>query len=119
MEVYDIRVCPKCGFEDPPYWRKGQGDHYGDMDICRIEDLDFDNPGLAKELREKLEVFDKDYAYRLTLPRKIWVKRRWLQIFKVQGWKPIPYDREAKKRDIKQKKLFETKIMGLEGKKQC
>jgi len=83
-----MRVCPKCGFEDPPYWRKGQGDHYGDMDICRIEDLDENQPEVAKALREHGEFFDDYYAYRLTKPRKIWVKRRWIGIYKFQGGNP-------------------------------
>jgi hypothetical protein len=79
------------------------------MDICRIEDLDENQPEVAKALREHGEFFDDYYAYRLTKPRKIWVKRRWIGIYKFQGWKPIPYDHDAKKRNRNQTKLLEVK----------
>lgn len=107
-----MRVCPKCGYVDPQYWRKGQGDHYGDTDICRLEDLELNEPELAKVLKGNRESFDEHYAYKL-LGKGVWVRRRWLEIYKIQRWKMIPYDRDAKKRaeaklGLKQKKLLEV-----------
>jgi len=63
-----MRVCPKCGYRDPPYWRPAR--HRYISDICHITDLDVNEPELAKKVR----VFgrapnyycDGKYYYRLT-----------------------------------------------------
>lgn len=82
-----MKVCPDCGFVDPLCWHlQGRGGR--DIEYCRVDELEIDEPELAKELREKKETQDKNYAY--ILSDKGYVRRRWLPIWKVQGWKNIP-----------------------------
>ena len=66
-----MRVCPKCGFHDPWFWR-GSGVYPG-MEFGRLSEVEQEYPELAKELKEarkqkgaKNFVFDKDYCYHLT-----------------------------------------------------
>lgn len=82
-----MRVCPKCGFKDPPYWRPAKMHNpSGDIDICRIDDLIFNESKLGKELDTQRDsvIEDEQYAYLLT-KRARWVRRVSLQIFKDCG----------------------------------
>ncbi len=60
-----MRVCPKCGFVDPPYW--GHSKFSAWIDLIEFADFKELYPELAKKLEqgEKL-VEDKDYYYRRT-----------------------------------------------------
>ena len=40
-----MRVCPRCGFEDPPCWRQNRW--VSDVSYCRIEDFQKEYPSLA------------------------------------------------------------------------
>jgi hypothetical protein len=84
-----MRVCPKCGFIEEMEWHPTTWKSAQYIDCCRLSDLENIDPALAKELLDKSECVKGIYAYRLTKP-KVWVLRRWLPIFKVQGWKEIP-----------------------------
>ena len=56
-----MRVCPKCGYKDPAYWRHVR--HRLLTDYCHISDLDFNDPELAAIIREKKDVILRDYIY--------------------------------------------------------
>jgi len=60
----EMRVCPKCGFVDPPEWKHSKYSYW--IDNCRLEDLKTMNPSLAKTLEDQGHAKDKDYVYRLT-----------------------------------------------------
>ena len=107
-----MRVCPVCGYVEeidwhPTTWKSAQY-----IDCCRLADLENLNPKLATELKVawknnpgKGTVIEGIYAYRITKPG-IWVFRRWIEIFKIQGWKEIPCEQHKPKKlllDVNQK----------------
>ena len=60
-----MRVCPKCGYVDPPYWRHSRFSYW--LDIIEVENLALVKPELAKILKKEKKGFvveDKDYYYR-------------------------------------------------------
>jgi len=60
-----MRVCPKCGFVDPPEWRHSRYSYW--IDFCKTEDFKCLEPEMAKELLNgKKTVEDKNYVYRMT-----------------------------------------------------
>ena len=60
-----MRVCPKCGYIDPPEWKHCKYSYH-------IDNISFDNfkqlyPELAKNFKRGGDLTeDKDYVYRLT-----------------------------------------------------
>lgn len=105
-----MKVCPECGYEDPPCWRPGVPKRRA-IDVCTIDDLDIWQPELAKKLRSDNEVFTKYYAYRLRPSG--WVTRRPMTLYKQMKWREPPMEKVARKyirsksRDSRQKPLFE------------
>lgn len=72
-----MRVCPECGYRDPPIWRPAKMHNPGgEVDIARIDDVQVWHPEIAKELREKrgTVVCDGHYAYLLG-KKAVWVRR--------------------------------------------
>ena len=60
-----MRVCPKCGYTDPPYWRHSKFSSW--IDLCEYEDFKEMHPDLAQRLEDgEQNVEDKDYVYRRT-----------------------------------------------------
>lgn len=91
-------ICPKCGYHDPPCWR----DPYSrgtEVDYTRIEELKEYQPEIASSLlnaplREKnpiREIVIGFYAYGLW--KSGYVRRRYVEIWKHQGWAPIPMEK--------------------------
>jgi hypothetical protein len=62
-----------------------------------VSDLEAENPELLEKIKTTGEYADKDYAYRIT-KTKIWIIRRWLPIWKIQGWKDIPAESHVPKK---------------------
>jgi hypothetical protein len=61
-----MRFCPKCGYEDPPYWRHHR--FVSDVDYSRYEDVLTDYPFL-RDMRPGEERSDaKNYYYRAKKP---------------------------------------------------
>jgi hypothetical protein len=58
-----MRVCPKCGYEDPPIWRNTLRRLY--TDHCHIEDLKIWEPQLAQLILEKKYVCLNGVKYKL------------------------------------------------------
>ena len=60
-----MRVCPKCKYVDPPYWRYSFCDQ---IDYTEYENFKIMHPKLAEELVRKKTIADIDevYAYHLT-----------------------------------------------------
>ena len=78
-----MRVCPKCGYRDPPYWRPAKMHNpSGDMDIARIDDLElFEYKVAYALLKNRTEVVtDRWFAYYLG-KRAVWVKRVAAQVY--------------------------------------
>jgi len=60
-----MRVCPKCGFIDPPYWKHVKYSYY--VDFCSFESFGIVEPELAEKLKKGGDIVEDDlYAYRLT-----------------------------------------------------
>ena len=66
-----MRVCPKCGFIDPPMWRGSIA--HREIDFTRFDDLASEYPLLAQKVKEEQSqkgtknfVEDAHYAYHLT-----------------------------------------------------
>lgn len=64
-EVDRMRVCPKCGYVDPPYWRHSTFSAW--IDLTEFESFKDLHPELAERLEkgEKI-VEDEHYYYRRT-----------------------------------------------------
>lgn len=91
-----MRVCPKCGFVDSWIWRATTWHSTQGNECCRACDLEIEDPQLLKKIVESKGTFqDEHYAYRITKTR-VWVIRRWLPIFKIQGWKDVPAESHHK-----------------------
>ncbi len=92
-----MRVCENCGFIEPIEWHPTTWKSAQYIDCCRLSDLEQINPELAKQVKENKPdtVIHGIYAYRLTKPG-VWVLRRWIEIFKIQGWKEIPCEQHKK-----------------------
>ena len=98
-----MRICPRCGYIDPFCWR----DAYSrgmEVEYTRIDELEQYQPEIAKRLKEAVpnkkgvrEWQDKNYAYGLWPSG--YVRRRWLEIYKHQGWKAIPMEQHNPKDD--------------------
>ena len=59
-----MRVCPKCGFVNPPEWKHSKWSYW--RDTCLLDDLKNLNPSLAKGLEAQGHAKDENYVYRLT-----------------------------------------------------
>ena len=65
-----MRVCPNCGFVDPPFW-KWYSYYRPNIDICRFEDFKQEYPKLAEEIEQTRFTEDALYKYRLNRKRNI------------------------------------------------
>ena len=65
-----MRVCPKCGYIDPPEWRHLRWSYW--IDFCSLEEFKVMHPNLAEHLEsgEKL-VEEGHYVYRLAKKCKV------------------------------------------------
>ena len=82
-----MRVCPNCGYRDPPYWRPAKMHNpSGDIDITRIDSLIIWQPQIAKQLLNQRgkPVTDPHFAY-IIGKRGVWVKRVAIDIFRDCG----------------------------------
>ena len=59
-----MRVCPKCGFVDPPEWKHSKYSYW--IDNIRVEDFRRLSPTLAKILEAQGFGEDEYYIYRIT-----------------------------------------------------
>ena len=66
-----MRVCPKCGYKDSPYWKHVKFSYF--VDSCSFENFEIMHPNLAKEIKEKM-VSDEHNYYRY-VKKSNWVLR--------------------------------------------
>ena len=59
-----MRVCPKCGYQDPPYWRHSKHSYW--IDFTEYENFALLHPELAKKLEAGKNVEDELYVYHRT-----------------------------------------------------
>ena len=60
-----MRKCPKCGYEDPRYWKHSKYSFH--VDFCSFENFRLFMPQLAKKLDKGGKIVsDEFYYYRLT-----------------------------------------------------
>ncbi len=90
-----MRVCPQCGYIDDYTWRPKIWHTHSEIEICRLCDLEIISPKLALRLKTEPTACDEYYAYRISRTG-IWVYRRPLIIYKIQGWKDIPAEMHKK-----------------------
>jgi hypothetical protein len=69
-----MRVCPKCGFIEPQYWRNDR--YKRDVQICAITDIEFDDPKLALAIKEGEKGNYDDGTFNYHLTKKGYVVRR-------------------------------------------
>jgi len=112
-----MRVCPKCGYKDPPIWRPAKMHNpSGDIDIARIDDVQIWLPKVAEQLllmRGKDVIVEGIFAYYIGKTGH-WVRRVAARIYKdcgLQAFNP-PYEFSGHNKLAKQvfgrKKLLET-----------
>ena len=86
-------VCPSCGYVEY-HWRPKTWDTTCGDWLCRLSEVQNFNPDLAEKLKHG-DVTDKHFAYKIS-KTKVWVIRRWIEIYKIQGWKNIPAEKVIK-----------------------
>ena len=59
-----MRVCPKCGYKDPSYWKPSA--FHPEISHCRLGTFNEHYPQLAIKLQKELYFSDGVYAYHLT-----------------------------------------------------
>jgi len=80
-----MRVCPKCKYIDPPYWKHVKYSYW--IDSCSLENFKVLHPKLAKKLTKPCSVVeDEDYLYRL-VKNGDWVERKAKVDFVGSGWR--------------------------------
>jgi len=87
-------VCPDCGYIEY-HWRPKTWDTTCGDWLCRLSELQEFNPEFAERLKKEKEVTDKTFAYKIS-KTGIWVIRRWIKIYEIQGWKNIPAEKVIK-----------------------
>lgn len=101
-----MRICPKCGYVDPPEWRPKSWHTHSEIEICRYSDLELIDADLAEQISDGSTFLDQYNAYKRS-KTGIWVYRRPRFIYDVQKWKDIPAE-TPKRVDPSQKKLIEN-----------
>jgi len=101
-----LRVCPKCGHIDPPYWR--QVPWKFDTDMCWTEDFKNLHPEVHAKLEKGHEIVcDDHFAYKFSGKPKTIVWRVWKQSY-LDGGKSafsIPMESVNHRKDPYQQKL--------------
>jgi hypothetical protein len=74
-----MRVCPKCGFIDPPEWKHVKWSYH--IDSCSLDNFQRLHLELAEKLLKSDLTEDSLYVYRLSRSHKgkgipIWVERK-------------------------------------------
>jgi len=105
-----MQVCPRCGYVDAVCWRQpySKGMEY---QYAMFEDLAEYEPVihaliLAAPLRKKnpiKEITTETYAYGLW--RSGYVRRRYIEVWKVQKWRSIPMEKHKPKVDTERSLL--------------
>lgn len=107
-----MRVCPKCGYQDPFYWRQSFNNNpEGNIDVARINELKIQEPMLARKIEDARgsTICVGIYCYLLG-KRAVWVKRVWKKLYEAGGesvWR-VPHERSMRFSALKvagQKKL--------------
>ena len=63
-----MRVCPKCGYIDPPEWKHSKYSYW--IDNCLLEDFRRLQPDIARILEAQGSAEDRYYIYRLTKDKR-------------------------------------------------
>jgi len=101
-----MRVCPKCGHVDPPYWR--QVPWKFDTDMCWTDDFKRLHPKQYERLMKNHEfAFDECFAYTFSGKAREVVWRVWIKMFEAGGKSAfhIPMEAALHKKDPYQQKL--------------
>lgn len=84
-----MRVCPKCGFIDPPEWRHSKYSYW--IDFCEVEHFREMHPTLLENLLKGAKIVeDSNYVYRLT-KNKAKVERKALVDYGYQWSVPMEH----------------------------
>ena len=100
-----MRVCPKCGFVDPPEWKHSKYSYW--IDNCTLDDFRHLEPELAKIIEVKGSAEDQNYVYRLT-KNKHRVERK-AKVDYGQQW-TIPMERAYDKHNFRDFRPCWTKL---------
>jgi len=99
-----MKVCPKCGYEDPPYWKHSRHGWDRQTDYCRIEDIKNLEPALYEILTQKGECDDGLYYYKLSKGGYVY---RLLSRDGKQAYNKHGYTEHPKGANLKQIKLID------------
>jgi len=80
-----MKVCPKCGYIDHPYWRHSRFDF--NADYCRWEEFKTIHPKLAEKLKDKHNfdpVENGEYIYYRRGSGGLFVYRVWKPDFHIK-----------------------------------
>jgi len=103
-----IRVCPRCGYRDPPIWRPAKiHNPSGDIDIARLDDVKAWQPKVERQLeisRGKKAVIEGVFAYYIG-KRGVWVRRVAAQIYRDCGMAAFKPPYETSKHNKLQKQV--------------
>jgi hypothetical protein len=105
-----MRVCPKCDYHDPDYWRPSR--YRFDVDYCYLQDLKDNMPALYEKLRFHDIVCEGIYAYWVCGRARDVVLRVWRPLYEQGGKEAFHMRSEKVDRfvDPFQKKLEEVVV---------
>ena len=102
-----MRVCPKCGYTDPPYWRNKKHNMY--TDYCRIDELEMWDPEFAEIIKAKKNIKVNGYIYHLTRTGQYIYRIHERDSFNGKSWREPEQEKHLAKRIIplNQRRLLE------------
>ena len=74
-----MRVCPKCGYVDPPAWRNSKFSPW--IEVIHFDDLKRLQPEIAEKLKKQPRITDEHYEY-YKAPKSVYAQRKWIEIAK-------------------------------------
>lgn len=104
-----MRVCPKCGYREPPIWLNHQFQQH--VSYARVEDFEKYYPHLAKRIVKAGYVTSDKYCYYRRSSKGAPFIHRWSKEYGPKGFH-LDYEKSNLKKewvDPTQKKLLEVK----------
>jgi len=100
-----VKICPKCRYHDPPYWRPRIFDAPSSIDITLLENFVGENPELAVSMKAHpgQTFLEALFAYKVTKGGMVWRKER--EFWTTEGWS-IPVDGAGTPKSARFKKDF-------------
>lgn len=99
-----MRECPKCGYQDPPYWRHVRFRIF--TDCCYLEDFKTMFPELYERIIKEVDIVVKPYIYHLVVKANIVQRIHFLDSRDGTSWREPDQEKTYKFKVPNQSTLF-------------